>query len=195
MFPPRLFRRIRDALIGRGIPRARRLFRIGGQSPRVRWKKNKGGQKRTIEEAVEIAKKNGVEIPEDVVFFEADPVVLEGSIKGLFSGKRFETARGPILRPRGDGRIYLEDHYNKDGKIPFRVHPDVLTSDEAIVAVFQHEMYELSLIREVFIQSVSGGMDGSDYGIQTSVGRPGNFHDLAWDEADGAVLRMRRRGR
>jgi hypothetical protein len=70
-----------------------------------------------------------------------------------------------------------------------------LTSDEAIVAVFEHEMYELSLIREVFIQSLNGSMDGADYGIQTSEGFPGNFHDLAWDEADKVVRQMRRRGK
>ena len=82
MFPPRLFRRIRDALIGRGIHRVRRIFRIGGQGPRVRWKKNKGGRKRTVEEAVDIAKRNGVEIPEDVEFFEADPGDLKGTLRG-----------------------------------------------------------------------------------------------------------------
>src|SRR5262249_29896579 len=120
---------------------------------------------------------------------------LKGSMRGLVSGQRFETARGPDLRSRSDGRIYLEDHYNKDGKIPFQVHRDVLTSDEAIVAVFQHEMYELSLIREVFTHSVGGSMYGPDYGIQTSAGRPGNFHDLAWDEADKIVRQMRRRGK
>jgi hypothetical protein len=89
----------------------------------------------------------------------------------------------------------LQDHYNKDGRIPFRVHSDVLTSDEAIVAVFRHEMYELSLIMEVFTQSANESMDGADYGIQTSAGFPGNFHDLAWDEADKAVRQMRRRGK
>jgi hypothetical protein len=70
-----------------------------------------------------------------------------------------------------------------------------LTSDEAIVAVFQHEMFELSLVREVFAQSGDGSMNAADYGIQASVGRPGNFHDLAWDEADAIVFRMRRRGK
>jgi hypothetical protein len=82
-----------------------------------------------------------------------------------------------------------------EGRIPFQVHPEILTSDEAIVAVFQHEMYELSLMREVFSQSPDGSMNGMDYGIQTSTGRPGNFHDVAWDEADKSVLRMRRRRR
>jgi hypothetical protein len=194
MFPWRLLLQIRDALVERRLLRARRAFRIGGQGPRLRWKKNKGGLKRTIDEALAIARRNGVEVPEDVEFFEADPGELEGSLKGFFVGKRFVTARGPDVEARSDGRIHLQDHYNKDGRIPFLVHPDILKSDEAIVAVFHHEMYELSLMREVFRQSRDGSMYGPDYGIQASVGRPGNFHDQAWDEADKIVLRMRRRG-
>ncbi len=134
-------------------------------------------------------------MPEDVEFFEAEPGELEGSLRGYFAGRRFETARGPESRRTEDGRIHWQDHYNKDGKIPFRIHPDVLTSDEAIVAVFQHEMHELSLLREVFTRSKTGSMNGTDYGLQTAAGRPANFHDLAWGEADKIILRMRRRGR
>jgi hypothetical protein len=194
-FSMRFFPRVGCFLIERGIHGARRILRIAGQAPRLRWKKNKGGLKRTIEEAVEIARQNGVEIPEDVEFHEADPGELKGSIKAHFFGGRFESARGPDVTEQSDGRIYRRDHYNMSGKIPFQVHPDVLTSDEAIVAVFQHEMHELSLIIEVFNQSRNGSMNGTDYGIQTSAGRPGNFHDLEWDEADEIVLRMRRRSR
>lgn len=169
------------------------MLRIGGQAPKLRWRKNRGGLKRTIEEAVEIAKRHGVEIPEYVVFFEAEPGDLEGSIKGHFFGGRFETAIGPRVTEHGNRRVYWHDHFHRNGRVPFRIHPDILTSDEAIVAVFQHEMYELSLIEEVCVQSGDGSMDGTDYGIQTSVGLPGNSHDLAWDEADKAVLRMRSR--
>jgi hypothetical protein len=193
MFLSSFLGRVRTALSDWKNRHPRRNIRIGGQGPKLRWKKNKGGLKRTIKEAVEIARKHGVEVPEDVEFFEADPGELKGSLRGLFSGQRFETARGPDVSPRSDGRIHLADHYNREGKIPFQVHADVLTSDEAIVAVFQHEMYELSLIREVFVQ-FAGSMNWADYGIQTSPGRPGNFHDLAWDEADKIVKRMRRRG-
>jgi hypothetical protein len=182
-------------LIDGAAGRVRHTFRIGGQTPRIRWKKNKGGLKRTIEEAVGIAKQNGVEIPEDVVFHEDEPGELAGSLKDLFAARPFETARGPRVTEHEDGRIYWRDHYNKDGRIPFRVHPDILTSDEAIVAVLQHEMHELSLIKEVFGLSRNGSMNGTDYGIQTSAGRSGNFHDLAWDKADEIVLRMRRRRR
>jgi hypothetical protein len=134
-------------------------------------------------------------VPEDVAFFEADPGELEGNWKGLHSGRRFETARGPLVNEADDGRVYWRSHYNKDGKIPFRVHPDVLTSDEAIIAVFQHEMHELSLFREVFLRSRTQSMDGTDYGLHVSEGRPGNFHDRAWDEADRTLSRVRRRRR
>lgn len=82
MRPWRFFLQIRDVLLERRIRRARRAFRIGGQGPKVRWKKNKGGLSRTIEEAVAIARRNGVEVPEDVEFFEADPGELKGSLRG-----------------------------------------------------------------------------------------------------------------
>jgi hypothetical protein len=46
------------------------------------------GLKRTIEEAVAIAERHGVEIPEDVEVFEAEPGELGGSLKGFFAGTR-----------------------------------------------------------------------------------------------------------
>ena len=42
---------------------------ITGQSPRFQWQPNPEGQIRTAEEAEAIAKKHGVQIPEDVEFF------------------------------------------------------------------------------------------------------------------------------
>jgi hypothetical protein len=119
MRPWRLLLQIRDVLLEWGRFRARRAFRIGGQGPKLRWKKNKGGLKRTIEEAVAIARNHGVEVPEDVELFEADPGVLTGSLRGYFAGQRFETARGPEMRPRSDGRIYWANHYNREGESHF----------------------------------------------------------------------------
>jgi hypothetical protein len=152
MRPWRRQLQIRDALLGRRLLAAR-AFRIGGQGPKVRWKRYKGGLKRTIDEALAMAKRHGVEVPEDVEFFEAEPGELEGSLKGFFAGQRFETARGPRVTEHEDGRIDWRNHDNKDRKVPFRIHPDVLTSDEAIIAVFPHERHDLSLLREVFLRS------------------------------------------
>ena len=106
-----------------------------------------------------------------------------------------ETAKGPWIEEHADGYVYWSDHYNRHGRIPFRIHPDVFTSDEAIVAVFTHEMYELQEFRKVFMATKKKRMNATDYGIQSAPGRRGNFHDLAWDAADEVVLRMRKKNR
>jgi len=41
---------------------------VAGQYPKREWRDNPDGQIRTIEEAVEIAKKHGVVIPDDINF-------------------------------------------------------------------------------------------------------------------------------
>lgn len=104
-----------------------------------------------------------------------------------------ETAKGPWIEEHADGYVYWSDHYNKSGKIPFRVHPEVFTTDEGIVAVLTHEVFELESFRAVFMASKKKSMNATDYGIQCSPGRRGNFHDRAWDAADEAVFRMRQR--
>jgi len=88
--------------------------------------------------------------------------------------------------------VYWSDHYNRFGKIPFLIHPDILTSDEGIVAVFEHEICELAHLRQVFLSSAKKRMSASDYGAQVAPDQLGNFHDQAWETADETVRRMRR---
>ena len=89
-------------------------FHIGGQAPTVNWKRNVGRKKRTIEQAVDIARANGVDIPVDVVFVVAEAGDLGGRFED-FHG--METARGPQLYEHADGYIYWSDHYNRFGKV------------------------------------------------------------------------------
>jgi len=63
-----------------------------------------------------------------------------------------------------------------------------LRSDEAIVAVISHEMYELEKPRP-FLQK--GTMSIDDLIAHTEPGRTANYHDQAWDFADVMVDRMR----
>jgi hypothetical protein len=161
-------------------------------APNVKWKRNPGGLKRTIKEAEAIARENGVQIPNGVVFFEAEPGELKGTLRGLAAGEKMETALGPGVVEHPDGYVYWQDHFNVLGVIPFQIHPEVLTRDEAIVAVIEHEMSELSQLREVFLSCRERRMDATDYGRQVADDRLGNFHYQAWDDADKAVLRMRK---
>jgi hypothetical protein len=152
---------------------------IFGQFPRHQWQPNADGRTRTISEAVAIAKRNGVQIPEDVAFFVDESGELGVDI----------TARGPqVTKSAGSTVSWSDLVHDLTGKVPFRVRPDILESDEAIVAVFAHEMYELERLRPIL-------QEGETYIEQfiehTRAGSPGNFHDEAWDVADAFVNRMR----
>jgi hypothetical protein len=167
---------------------------IAGQAPSLRWKRNVGKKKRTIEEAVEKAKEHGVAIPEDVEFVEAKEGELRGSWEDFFTGEG-ETAKGPDVSEDEDQYIHWQSHYNRFHKIRFRIHPEVLSSDEGIVAVFTHEMAELACLRELFAEVKLWRMNALDYGTHVLPEFPNNCHDKAWDKADEAVLKMRREGK
>ncbi len=120
-----------------------------------------------------------MEIPDDVAFFVDE-------FGELGPGT---TAKGSRISKEAGGYVQLSDFVHPETRrVPFLIRPDILGSDEAIVAVFTHEMYELNAIRDMIRR---GGMTIEDFGLHTSAGIPGNLHDLAWDLADRAVLRMR----
>lgn len=152
---------------------------VAGQYPTRQWKDNPDGQTRTVAEAVEIAKKYGVVVPDDVEFHLDESDELNCDL----------TARGPrVDKPMGE-RVYWTDLvHDKTHKVPFRIWPAILKSDEAIVAVLSHEMHEILALRP---HLESGEISIDDYVRHTEPGRPGNLHDEAWDVADRLVDMMR----
>jgi hypothetical protein len=155
---------------------------ISGQFPTREWRDNSNGQVRTIEEAILIAEKFGVHIPDDVAFF----VDEEGELS------RETTAQGPRVDKRPGEKVYWSDLvHDKTGKVPFRLWPGILRSDEAIVAVIAHELHELESLRP-FLQE--GSLTIDDLISLTEPGKPGNLHDQAWDLADRMVDLMRGSG-
>lgn len=65
-----------------------------------------------------------------------------------------------------------------------------MSSDEAIVAVIGHEMFELEMLRSI----IAGGAPIERWEAETSPHNPGNIHWQAWDYADELVARMRGEG-
>jgi hypothetical protein len=152
---------------------------VAGQYPKREWRDNPGGQIRTIEEAVEIAKSWGVILPDDFDFFADEAGELHKDI----------TARGPrVDKPSGEQVYWSDLVHDLTGKVPFRIWPGILKSDEAIVAVLAHEMYEILTLRP-FLER--GELTIDDYVMLTEPGRPGNLHDQAWDVSDRMVDKMR----
>ena len=151
---------------------------IAGSSPRFEWRPNPEGITRTIEEACTIARQWGVVIPDYVQF----------SVDDYGSLDEHTTAKSTTFR-EFEGTIidWSWLFHEETGNIPFLIRKDILTSDEAIVAVIGHEMYELEQLRSVF----GGGAPIEMWQAETSPNNPGNFHWNAWEYADELVARMR----
>ncbi len=79
--------------------------------------------------------------------------------------------------------------HDQTRKVIFRIWEGILKQDEAIVAVFGHEMYELKRLRPLLMR---GKVKIEHFIGMTCPGNPGNFHDMAWDYADNLVMRMRK---
>jgi hypothetical protein len=113
---------------------------------------------------------------------------------GTSSGTTTHAApRATTLTEDAQGYVHWNQIYNKNGKIPIGINPEVLTSDEAIVAVFTHELHEVQELRGIFAGLQRGRMKGYDFDAHTAPNIKGNLHDRAWELADQAVQRMRAR--
>ena len=112
------------------------------QSPAVSWALNPDGS-RTIEQAVEIARRNGVHIPSDIQF---GVVSVEDGLLDATTYARYATFRGQ----QGTLIQWSDLYHDVTGKIPVIIREDILASDEAIVAIFTHEMHELNALRQLF---------------------------------------------
>jgi hypothetical protein len=151
---------------------------IAGAGPRFEWKPNPDGATRTIQEACEIARRWGVEIPTYVQFWiDKYDYLDENTTAKTTTFREFE---GTII----DWSWFF---HRKTGKIPFLIRKDIMASDEAIVAVIGHEMFELEMLRSIFAE----GATIERWEAETSPVNEGNLHWQAWDYADGLVARMR----
>jgi hypothetical protein len=153
---------------------------IAGQSPSIEWRPNLRGEIRTLEEAVGIAERHGVIIPSDVAFFVDELNELDEN----------RTACGPRVDKAAGSTVYWTDLiHKKTGKVPFRLWAGILGSDEAIVAVFAHELFELEQLRPLLEE---GKTTIEDFIAHTRPGNPKNLHDQAWAHADRLIERIRK---
>lgn len=154
------------------------------QRPHLKWTKNADGSVRSIDQAIEIARQNGVEIEDDI---------LLRKVSGKFLPEQTyaEYFRARLNDPSQS--IRWNDFFSKElDLLLVRVEQSVFESDEAIVAVLGHEMHELNSLRRLFEQS-GGTMTYRQLHYLISPGIKGNLHDQAWDIADQLVLAMRQK--
>ena len=149
------------------------------QDPRTwPWKPNPGGP-RTLDEALQRARARGIQIEDDIRFVvvpDNSPLVPPNAFASYGGFQSYQTVRW--------SNFYVQE------RIPVKVKVSVLESDEAIVAVVAHEMYELNELRRLFEEREM--MSGPYLHELIRVGLPKNLHDRAWDAADEFVFTMRK---
>lgn len=131
------------------------------------------------EGALAFARQHGIEIPHDVrftvlpEFVPPDAWATYGGFKGQIGGNNL---------------IRWTDFY-KQGNIPIRIRPEVLRSDEAILAVFSHEIHEIQSLRTIF--SESGGAIRSGRLYELIQPPNGILHQEAVNIGDNLVRQLR----
>jgi hypothetical protein len=121
----------------------------------IPWSNNPDGKTRTIHEALDVFRENLKDFLAKNPSIDIDPNLLNliefKESKGLLAPEinPIKWAKyGPFYKGRGiNGEITWKDLFD-GGKIPVQVDPRVLASDQAILGIFIHEMYEIQSIRD-----------------------------------------------
>jgi hypothetical protein len=180
-----------------GAERASLLERIRGamgleivgaaHTPGVTWLPNPGGEIRTLDQAIAIARRHGVEIADDIAFEVVPQAALPRGARAAY----LQLGSNRVRRLAGDF-VEWDDFYNAvNDMIPVRLSNEILASDEEIVAVIAHEMHEIEGLRALF-EANDLRMTAAELHRLITPGYKGNLHYQAWDIADKLVLAMRK---
>ncbi|XYI02092.1 RHS repeat domain-containing protein [Sorangium sp. So ce1128] len=152
----------------------------------IQYAKNAGGP-RTYDEALEIAKKAGIEIPEDISVRVAGELVPKNADAAYY----VRSAGG--IKP-GETFTWESLMNKRTEQVVIKLRPEVLESDEAIIGVLTHELYELNKLREIFDEAPAG-ISASRFARLVNEDIPGNLHDQAVAAANAAVAAFRQRSK
>jgi hypothetical protein len=128
---------------------------------------------------MEIARKHGVELPSWIRF----DVAGRSEVLKDFAEYRLSTARNEPTRTATWADLMTE------GRVTVRMNPEVLGSDEQIVAVIAHEVHELMRLRQMVESNDETTFGDVLRAINTNSND--NLHGEAWAVGDLYVLEMR----
>ena len=162
------------------MARHRRAHGMAQGAPSKPWRPNAGGR-RSLEDAIELAKRWGILVEDDVRIVASD--VADAYLDSL--GADVDAAYAGFTSQR----TYAWDDLQIRGKIVVKLRSSVLESDEGILDVLAHEMHEVNGLRTMFAQR--GRIPGAELIALTEVGRSSNLHDQAWVVAARVVRGFR----
>lgn len=139
-----------------------------------------GIPQRTLEQALRIARDNGVDFDDGDFSFTLSPFPLAPGVGAQYLS--FDAPSADFLMKRS--RLL-----NKDGKVHVIVCPTILVSDEEIVHVLAHEVHEATALLREFDRNHGPLRSGV---VALLVLPPhGRLHCDAWDHADELLRRFR----
>ncbi len=141
------------------------------------WCPDPGGR-RSVADAISLAKEWGVVVEDDVRIVVNDPWLNMLGDEVYAAYATFKSIS-----------TYTWDDMLIKGKMVVKLRLTVLDSDEGIIEVLAHEMHEINALREMF--QARHRIPGAELIRLTEVGRQGNLHDRAWDVGATLVRRVR----
>lgn len=154
------------------------------QGPKREWRRNADGCTRSIDEARDLVAKVRAPPPSWVrVVVDRHALLADGVYAqyGAFASTRNYTWDDLFVPPR---------NADDEPAIVIKLRASVLESDEAIVAVLSHELFEIEGLEAAFEQEPT--MSGEKLIQRIGPDRPNNLHCQAWGEADAMVDKMRK---
>lgn len=162
------------------------IGRGAAQAPKREWRPNEGRVRRSAAEALALIAEHNCVLPEEVVV----KIVKKGWLHADVFAQYGSFASTKLYRWEN---LHTQADEDAEAKIVIKLREDVLESDEGIVAVLSHELFELAELEKLF--ETERTMTGQKLIELVGPGRPGNLHCQAWDHADAMVDAMRANAR
>lgn len=144
-----------------------------------RWRPNPGGAIRSLDEALDIGRRHGVDVDDDRFLWVIGPALAFGP---------GELATYAQVRRLHDNYVVQRSRLvTRDGRYRVLLNPSILSSDDAILAVLAHEVFAITGLEEAFART--GQLSGLEFRSLIDT-RTGTLHCAAWDEADRLVLQL-----
>jgi hypothetical protein len=137
---------------------------------------------RSLSEALQIAERNGIDIDPERFRFTVTHALPDNISARYFHAR---TTRGRIIE--------LRDLWDINGKFAIQLNRNILQSDDQILAVIAHELFEIEALENAFIEN--GGRLETTRIFMLIDGEQGSAHSAAWDHADQLVETLQRQGR
>jgi hypothetical protein len=146
-------------------------------APKVTFRPNPGGEIRQLNEALQIAERNGVDVDPERFRF-----TIDNSLPDNISARYFWVSDIDPTRPRMFG---LKNFQDSQGRFVVGLNRRIMSSDDHILGTIAHEVFEIDALESAFV--ANGGRLEAKQIHSLINAETGTAHSAAWEHADAIV--------